>query len=51
LHNCNRFNDLPLFGGLRIGQLRFSKLSGIPERDYKQTGRYYGDLYAQPSRG
>lgn len=51
LHNCNRFNDLPLFSGLRIGQLRFSKLNEVPQRNYKQTGRYYGDLDAQPSKG
>lgn len=51
IHNCNRFNDLPLFAGLRIGQLRFSKLDSVPDRDYKQTGRYCDDMGAQPSKG
>lgn len=51
IHNCNRFNDLPLFSGLRMGQLRFSKLEAIPERSYKLTGRYCDDMGAQPSKG
>lgn len=51
IHNCNRFNDLPIFAGLRIGQLRFAELASVPDRDYKQTGRYCDDIGAQPSKG
>jgi dCTP deaminase len=51
IHNCNRFNRIPLFYGLRIGQIRFSRINSIPSKSYKETGRYYGDLGAQPSKG
>lgn len=51
IHNCNRFNRIPLFYGLRIGQIRFSRINSIPGKSYKETGRYYGDLGVQPSKG
>ena len=51
LSNLRRFKELPLRAGMRIGQLRFSKLDEIPMRSYAVTGRYQGDLGAQPSKG
>ena len=51
LVNVNRYHRLPLEHGMRIGQLRFSKLDEIPMRSYAVTGRYQGDLGAQPSKG
>jgi dCTP deaminase len=51
LHNMNRFHDLVLTAGMRIGQLRFASLSRWPERSYSQTGRYQGDMGPSPSRG
>ena len=51
LHNMNRFHDLELTAGMRIGQLRFSALAERPDRSYSQTGRYHGDMGPAPSRG
>ena len=51
LQNVNRFHRLPLEHGMRIGQLRFSKLDEIPMRSYATTGRYMHDQGVQPSRG
>lgn len=43
LHNSRRFAPVPLWPGMRIGQLIFHRLSSIPERDYSVTGRYNND--------
>ena len=51
LVNVNRFHRLPLEHGMRIGQLRFSKLDEIPMRSYAVTGRYHGDQGVQISKG
>ena len=49
--NVNRFHRLPLEHGMRIGQLRFSKLDAVPMRSYAVTGRYMNDAGVQVSRG
>ena len=51
LSSLRRFKELPLRAGMRIGQLRFSKLDEIPMRSYAVTGRYHGDEGVQESRG
>ena len=51
LVNVNRYHRLPLEHGMRIGQLRFSKLDEIPMRSYAVTGRYQNDQSVQSSRG
>lgn len=51
LHNCTSFRQLPLYAGLRIGQLRFSKLHDVPHRPYSLTGRYNNDQTTTPSKG
>jgi len=51
LKNYNRWHQLDVVPGLRIGQLRFTKLKDIPERPYNLTGRYNGDLTVQASKG
>jgi len=51
LVNVNRYHRLPLEHGMRIGQLRFSKLDEIPMRSYAVTGRYHNDQSVQISRG
>lgn len=51
LHNCTRFRQLPLYAGMRIGQLRFSRLDEIPHRPYSLTGRYNNDDTTTPSKG
>lgn len=49
--NVNRHHRLPLSHGMRIGQLRFSKLDSIPHRPYALTGRYHGDKGVVTSKG
>lgn len=51
LCNVNRYHRLPLEHGMRIGQLRFSKLDEIPMRSYAVTGRYHNDQGVQVSKG
>lgn len=51
LVNVNRKKRLPLEHGMRIGQLRFSRLDAVPMRTYAQTGRYHKDLGVQRSKG
>lgn len=51
IHNCNRFRTLPMYAGLRIGQLRFSRLDDTPHRPYSLTGRYNNDDTTTPSKG
>ena len=42
LVNCRRWKRLPLFPGQQLVQLRIYRLPNPPERDYSQTGRYFG---------
>jgi len=51
LVNVNRYHRLPLEHGMRIGQLRFSRLDATPMRSYAVTGRYHGDESVQESKG
>lgn len=51
IHNSNRYNPLRLYHGLRIGQLRFSRLAAVPRRTYDLTGRYHNDMKPEPSKG
>ncbi len=51
LSNLRRFKELPLSAGMRIGQLRFSRLDETPNRPYFMTGRYHRDAGVQESKG
>lgn len=51
LCNVNRHHRLALEPGMRIGQLRFSKLDAIPHRNYALTGRYHQDDGVRSSKG
>lgn len=51
LFNVQGFYALPLYPGLRIGQLVFSRLDAEPEQHYGVTGRYNNDKGAQESKG
>jgi len=42
---------LPLYTGLRMGQLIFSLMFALPEKDYSVTGRYNNDLTVMESKG
>ena len=51
LSNLRRFKELPLRSGMRIGQLRFSRLDSIPIRPYSVTGRYHNAESVEESKG
>lgn len=48
-NNC-QYHHLPLYPGLRIGQIIFHRCNQ-PIASYKETGRYNGDLTTQISKG
>jgi dCTP deaminase len=51
LVNVNRYHRLPLEHGMRIGQLRFSRLDATPLRSYAVTGRYCNASTVEESKG
>jgi dCTP deaminase len=51
LHNSRQLHALPLWPGMRIGQMVFHAMAGPPARSYRRTGRYNGDATVQGSRG
>lgn len=51
LKNSRRMHPLPIWPGLRIGQMKFLLVSGSPERSYAQTGRYNANLGVTASKG
>lgn len=50
VENLRRYALLPLYKGLKIGQLIFTECEH-PERPYSVTGRYYKDQFVQKSKG
>lgn len=42
---------LPLYQGLRMGQIIFFRLAEVPNKSYGQTGRYNNDTTVQQSKG
>jgi dCTP deaminase len=51
LKNSRRYHSLPIWPGLRIGQLKFLLVSGKPEVGYDKKGRYNCDLGVTASKG
>jgi dCTP deaminase len=51
LVNARRHYDLPLYPGLKIGQIIFMRMSEVPINSYSKTGRYNGDSRVQGSKG
>jgi dCTP deaminase len=51
LVNARMLHPVPLWPGMRIGQIVFHKMSLLPNKDYSQTGRYQGDQQVQASKG
>ena len=49
LKNYREFSALPLYPGLKIGQMIFH-LTSTPTRHYGQTGHYNGDRSVSPSK-
>ena len=51
LHNSRQLHSVALWPGMKIGQMVFHQMAGIPQRSYAVTGRYNGDATVQGSRG
>lgn len=51
LHNSRQLHALPLWPGMRIGQMVFHRMSSLPEQSYRLTGRYNGDACVMASKG
>ena len=50
LHNSRQLQPVPLWPGMKIGQMIFHQMAGVPQRSYAITGRYNGDTSAQQSK-
>ena len=51
LHNSRQLHSIPLWPGMRIGQMVFHRMAAAPQLSYRETGRYNGDTTVQQSRG
>jgi dCTP deaminase len=51
LHNSRQLHRVPIWYGMKIGQMVFYRLEAAPERDYAVTGRYNADLTVTESKG
>lgn len=51
LHNSRQLQKIPLWPGMKVGQMVFHRMSDTPRRSYAITGRYNGDQAVQESRG
>ena len=51
LVNSRQLHSLPIWPGMKIGQMVFDLMAGIPQRSYAVTGRYNGSSTVQGSLG
>lgn len=51
LVNSRQLHPIPLYPGLKIGQMVFHQMAQVPLRTYKVTGRYNGDQGVTASKG
>ena len=51
LVNSRQLHPVALWPGMKIVQMVFHQMAGIPQRSYALTGRYNGDSTVQGSRG
>lgn len=51
IQNSRRYHSLPIWPGLRMGQMKFILVSGTVEKSYAVTGRYNNDSTVAASRG
>ena len=49
LKNNRLHHALPLYPGLKIGQMVFHEMSKVPMRSYRETGHYNNHLTVMPS--
>lgn len=51
LSNIRRFHSIPLWCGMRIGQLVIHRLADVPQLSYAARGHYQNDGTVQQSKG
>jgi dCTP deaminase len=51
LYNSRQLHPVPIWPGMRIGQMVFHQMDQRPTRSYAVTGRYNNDATVQGSRG
>ena len=51
LKNGRRYHSLPVWPGMKIGQMKFLLLADLPERGYDQVGRYNFNEKVTASKG
>ena len=51
LSNARKMHPVAIWPGMKIGQMVFHKMEGIPGRSYAVTGRYNGDVAVTASKG
>jgi dCTP deaminase len=51
LKNVRQLHSVPIWPGMKIGQLVFTRMESRPERSYAETGRYHGDTSVMQSKG
>jgi deoxycytidine triphosphate deaminase len=44
-------HPIPLYPDMKIGQMIFHTMAGLPDRTYAATGRYNAHLSVHPSLG
>ena len=49
LKNETKYTDLPLYPGLKIGQIVFHKMNNVPQASYAVTGNYNNHLTVMPN--
>ena len=51
LHNSRQLHPVPIWPGMKIGQMVFHHLASAPLRSYLETGRYNDQPHVQSSLG
>lgn len=51
LHNSRQLHPVPLWPGMRIGQMVFHRMADRPLRSYLEVGRYNNQAHVQESLG
>lgn len=51
LRNNRQLWPVPIWPGMKIGQIIFHRLDAVPQRCYRETGRYNGDATVMGSKG
>ena len=51
LHNSRQLHPVAIWPGMKIGQMKFFRMSAAPERSYAQVGHYNGHGQVMASQG